>query len=165
MRNSKTITYLVILAIVLTLSVGYAVISAVDMTVSGTAAAATENLDVIFTKAEGSSTKATGTASNNLTAGITVSNLTLNETVYVTYTIKNNETDLSASIKQGSITNSNTEYFQVTTDATTAKTVAASGTATVKVSVKLIKTPVTSTYNSANITVKFTASPVDNKSA
>lgn len=161
MRNSRTITYLVILAIVLTLSVGYAVISAVDMTVSGTAAAATENLDVVFSKAEGSSTKATGTASN-LTAGITVSNLTLNETVYVTYTVTNNETDVAASIKQASITNSNTEYFQVTTDATTAKSVAAKGTTTVKVSVKLIKTPVASANNSANITVKFTATPTNN---
>ena len=93
MRNNKSKTYLLLILFVLTLSVGYAVISAVDMTISGTAAAATEDLDVEFVSATTSnSTKVkAGVNTDTLTANITVSDIVLNETLTATYTIINNE--------------------------------------------------------------------------
>ena len=141
MRNNKSKTYLLLILFVLTLSVGYAVISAVDMTISGTAAAATEDLDVEFVSATTSnSTKVkAGVNTDTLTANITVSDIVLNETLTATYTIINNETDVNATIQTTNIANSNSEYFTVTTDASTAKTVNAGKTTTVTLIDKMFK--------------------------
>lgn len=165
MKNKKATTYLVILALVLTLSVGYAVISAVDMTISGSAAATTEDLNVEFISATTSNEEkiTAGINTNSLTANIRVTSISLNETLTATYTIKNNETDVDALIKTTEIINSNSEYFEVTTDAATEKSITAGATTTVTVSVKLIKTPVTETQNTTTITINLEARPMDNK--
>lgn len=163
MKNKKSLLSLGILTLVLVLGVGYAVVSSVDLSVNGTAKVQGVDLKVAFngTTEVSSKDKVTATATDgSLTANITVKDLTLNETVTATYTIKNTETDVDASLIQKSVANDKDEYFQVTTDATTAKTISAGGTTTVTVSVKLIKTPVLDADSTANIKVNLTATPV-----
>lgn len=167
MRNKKSLLSICLFALVLILGVGYAVVNYVDVSISGTAGAKTQPIKVSFSKVKtvSSSDKVSATATSGTLSGtISVSELTLNETVSATYTIQNTETDVDATVVQQAISNSNSEYFQVTTDAATAKTVSKGGTVDVTVSVKLIKTPVKEADNSASITVTFRATPVDNAS-
>jgi hypothetical protein len=168
MRNKKSLLSICLFALVLILGVGYAVVNYVDLTISGTATAKAQAIKVSFSKVKtvnpSDKVKATAQA-GTLTGTITVSELTLNETVSATYTIQNQETDVDATVIQQNISNNNSEYFQVTTDATSAKTVSKGGTVDVTVSVKLIKTPVKEANNSATIGVTFRAAPVDNKTS
>ena len=168
MRNKKSLLSICLFALVLILGVGYAVVNYVDVSISGTAGAKAEPIKASFTDktkvSDASKVTATATA-NTLSGTIKVTGLTLNETVTATYTIQNKETDVDATVKQQSITNSNTEYFEVTTDATTAKTVSKGGSVEVTVSVKLKKTPVTEADSTATIGVTFRATPVDNSTS
>lgn len=163
MKNKKSLLSVCLLVLVLILGVGYAVVSSVNLTISGTAKVGTSNLKVSFNgTATPSSDKVTASAENNsLSANIAVTDLTLNESVTATYTIKNEETDVNAQILKNSITNDKEAYFQVTTDVDSSpKTIVAGGTTTVTVTVKLIKTPVESADSTANITVTLEATPV-----
>lgn len=164
MKNKKSLLSLGLLALVLVLGVGYAVVTSVNLSINGTAKVQGADLRVAFTETTSVSKedKVTATATDgSLTASIAVKDLTLNESVTATYTIKNSETDVKASVIQQGITNDKENYFEVTTDATTAKTIDAGGTTTVTITVKLIKTPVLDTDSTANITVNLTASPVN----
>lgn len=164
MKNKKSLLSFGLLALILILGVGYAVVSNVGLEISGSASVKSANLKVSFngTTSVSDDTKVTAEATNGSLAGtINVSNLTLNETVTATYTIKNEETDVSASVIKESITNDKSEFFQVTTDVdSVAKTIDAGGTTTVTVSVKLIKTPISDADSTATIKVNLTASPV-----
>lgn len=165
MKNKKSLLSVCLLVLVLILGVGYAVVSSVNLTISGTATVKDAALKVSFngTTTVSNSDKVTATAENNsLSANITVTDLTLGESVTATYTIQNKETDINAEILKNSITtNGKDAYFQVTTDVDdSAKTIAAEGTETVTVTVKLIQTPVESTDSTANITVTLAATPV-----
>ena len=161
MRNRKSFNTVIIFALVLFLSVGYAVVNSVTLSVTGTSTSATEDLEVYFNGTTSvSSSKVTATATNGTTsASILVNDLTLNETVTATYTVVNNETDIGASYLVNSINLSNSEYFSVTTDASSAKIIAAKGTNTITVTVKMVKTPVDSSMNSSTITINLTATP------
>lgn len=161
MRNRKSFNTVIIFALVLFLSVGYAVVNSVTLSVTGTSTAATEDLAVYFNGTTSvSSSKVTATATNGTTsASILVNDLTLNETVTATYTVVNNETDVGASYLVNSINLSNSEYFSVTTDAGSARNIAAKGTNTITVTVKMVKTPVDSTNSSSSITINLTATP------
>lgn len=161
MRNRKSFNTLIIFALVLFLSVGYAVVSSVTLSVTGTSIAATEDLEVYFNGTTSvSSSKVTATATNGTTsASILVNDLTLNETVTATYTVVNNETDVGASYIVNDINLSNSEYFSVTTDASSARNIAAKGTNTITVTVKMVKTPVDSSKSSSTITINLTATP------
>ena len=161
MRNRKSFNTLIIFALVLFLSVGYAVVNSVTLSVTGTSTAATEDLEVYFNGTTSvSSSKVTATATNGTTsASILVNDLTLNETVTATYTVVNNETDVGASYLVNSINLSNSEYFSVTTDAGTAKSIPAKGTNTITVTVKMVNTPVDSSMSSSTITINLTATP------
>lgn len=164
MRKQKSIFGIGILVLVLVLGVGYAVVNSVGLDISGSATVKGASLKVSFNgETETSSTdKVTATATDgSLSASIAVKDLTLNESVTATYTIKNEETDVNASVIKASIENDKSDYFEVTTDVdTTAKTITAGGTSTVTITVKLIKTPVTSADSTATIKVSLTASPV-----
>lgn len=166
MKNKKNAMTVAILAIIFLLGVGYAVVSSVSLTITGSAGAQTENIDVSFngtvTKSSSSKVEASATA-DTLTANIIVSDLTLNETVTATYTVVNKETDVAASLANTSITNNKSNYFEVTTsiDPTTGTICPNNGTATVTVSVKMIKTPVSADDSTANITLSYSATPVD----
>lgn len=164
MKNKKSLLSFGLLALVLVLGVGYAVVSSVNLDISGTAKVKGTDLKVSFngTTTVSSADKVTATATDGtLNATIAVKDLTLNEAVTATYTIKNEETDVNASVVKASIENDKSAYFEVTTDVdSSAKTIDAAGTGTVTVTVKLIKTPVADTDSTATIKVNLTASPV-----
>ena len=163
MKKQKSILGVGLLILVLVLGVGYAVVSNVGLDISGNAAVKGAVLKAAFNGTTDVSNEdkviaeATGDA---LTAKITVKDLELNDEVTATYTIKNDETDVNANLVQGTIENDKEEFFQVTTDATTAKTITAGGITTVTVTVKLIKTPVSIDDSTATIKVNLTATPV-----
>lgn len=163
MKSKKSLLSLGLLALVLVLGVGYAVVSSVTLEISGTASVEESDLKVSFKEVKEVSNSTKVSASVNSTdskkANITVTGLTLNESVTATYTIQNEESDVAAEVVQGSITNDKPTYFEVTTDLTTAKTVDANGTIDVVVTVKLIKTPIDSADSTAIITIPFTATP------
>ena len=165
MKNRKSLLTISIFALVLVLSVGYAVVSSVELDITGTAEAQAQDLKVSFKSASPNSGDVKGTVTaGSLTASLTANNLTLNNPVTVTYVVENSETDVNALIKEKTITNSNTEYFSVTTNAASGLTCNAKGTTNVTVTVTLIKTPVETADNSANIEIALTASPINNAS-
>lgn len=164
MKNKKSLLSLGLLALVLVLGVGYAVVSSVTLDISGTAKIKDSNLAVSFNGVTSVSddAKVTATATDGaLSATIAVKDLVLNETVTATYTIKNTENDVNAEVIKASIENDKSNYFTVTTDVdSAAKTIDAGGTNTVTVTVKLAKTPVSIDDSTATIKVNLTASPV-----
>lgn len=172
MKKQKTIFGLAILAAILMLGIGYAAVSDITLNIGGAAdALADSDFDVIFTNEENDITinktnapQATVTADVNTNdktqANISVSGLTTKgEKVEVTYTIANNSADLSASLT-ATTSNSNNDYFSITSSITdTPVVVAKDETTTVKVTVELIKTPIDTDQN-ATIGVKLTAKPI-----
>lgn len=152
-----------LIVLVLLLGVGYATVSSVNLNINGTANAETKELQVFYDGVNsGTSDKVTAISSpdKERTATFTVENMTLDETVTMTFEVKNYETDVNATLAAPSVTqNTNRDYFQVTTscDKTTLN---AGDTATITVNVKLIKTPVTAEAGSTTVTVGMTASPV-----
>lgn len=166
MKNKKNTMTVAILALIFLLGVGYAVISSVNLTITGSAGAQSESINVSFngtTAVSNSSKVQASSTAGTLGANITVSDLTLNETVTATYTVVNKETDVAAVLDNTSITNNKSTYFEVITsiNQTAGSICPDNGTATVTVSVKMIKTPVTTADSTANITLNYTATPVD----
>ena len=163
MKNRKKMITTALIVLVLLLGVGYATVSSVNLNINGTAKAESKELQVFYDGTNsGTSAKVTAISSpvNTRAATFTVENMTLNETVTMTFEVKNYETDVNATLAALSVTqNTKQEYFQVTTscDKTTLN---AGGTATITVNVKLIKTPVTEEAGSTTVTVEMAASPV-----
>lgn len=163
MKNRKKMITTALIVLVLLLGVGYATVSSVNLNINGTANAETKELQVFYDGVNsGTSDKVTAISSpdKERTATFTVENMTLDETVTMTFEVKNYETDVNATLAAPSVTqNANRDYFQVTTscDKTTLN---AGDTATITVNVKLIKTPVTAEAGSTTVTVGMAASPV-----
>ena len=163
MKNRKKMITTALIVLVLLLGVGYATVSSVSLNINGTSKAETKELQVFYDGTNsGTSAKVTAISSPVKTreATFTVESMTLNETVTMTFEVKNYETDVNATLAAPSVTqNTNEEYFQVTTscDKTTLN---AGDTATITVNVKLIKTPVTAEAGSTTVTVGMAASPV-----
>ena len=163
MKNRKKMITTALIVLVLLLGVGYATVSSVSLNINGTSKAETKELQVFYDGVNsGTSDKVTAISSpdKERTATFTVDNMTLNETVTMTFEVKNYETDVNATLAAPSVTqNTNEEYFQVTTscDKTTLN---AGDTATITVNVKLIKTPVSEEAGSTTVTVEMAASPV-----
>ena len=165
MRNRKSLLSISIFTLVLVLSVGYAVVNSVELDISGAAAAVAQDLKVSFKSATPTTGDVKGTVTEgSLSASITANNLTLNNPVTVTYVVENSESDVNALIKEKTITNSNEEYFSVTTNVKDGVTCNAKSTTNVVVTVTLIKTPVESEDNSASIDIVLSASPINNAS-
>lgn len=164
MNRKKTLYGLGLLALILVLGVGYAVVSEVTLNIDGDATVASEALKVSFngvTDTEDDGKVVASSTDNSLNASIQVTNLTLNEAVSATYTIKNQETDVDANVIKKQISNDKPEFFEVTTSVDdSAETITAGGTGTVTVTVKLIKTPIETSDSTANIQIDLTASPV-----
>lgn len=164
MKNRKKMITTALITLVLLLGVGYATVSSVSLNINGKANAESKELQVFYDGVN------SGTASGKVTtisspvkareATFTVENMTLNETVTMTFEVKNYETDVNATLAAPSVTqNTNEEYFQVTTSCD--KTTLNPGdTATITVNVELIKTPVTDEAGSTTVTVAMAASPV-----
>lgn len=164
MNRKKTLYGLGLLALILVLGVGYAAVSEVTLNIDGSATVASEALKVSFngvTDTEDDGKVVASSTDNSLNASIQVTNLTLNEAVSATYTIKNQETDVDANVIKKQISNDKPEFFEVKTSVDdSAETITAGGTGTVTVTVKLIKTPIETSDSTANIQIDLTASPV-----
>ena len=164
MKNRKKMITTALIVLVLLLGVGYATVSSVSLNINGTAKAESKELQVFYDGVNSGTVSGKVTAisspENTRAATFTVENMTLNETVTMTFEVKNYETDVNATLAAPSVTqNANRDYFQVTTscDKTTLN---AGDTATITVNVKLIKTPVTAEAGSTTVTVGMAASPV-----
>lgn len=177
MRNKKSFLTLVILALVLILGVGYAAVSGVSLSITGTVSTADETLDVYFTGTPTVSnttgnvvaTGALGSGEKPLAATIEVSGLSdVGDTATVTYTVKNDDKDLAAAIAETTreVMNGSTDlsdYFEVTTDYSE-EVIAPNGQITVAVTVRLAKLPIEAENSTANITIEFDATPVQPES-
>lgn len=163
MKNKRSFLLLTLLVLVFFFGIGYAVVSSIDLEIGGTADVQNADLKVAFngTTDVSNEQKVTATAvDNSLSATIEVKNLELNEIVTATYYIKNMETDVNASISVDNIQNNKTDFFEVFTDIDTdAKTIEGGSVGYVKVTVKLIKTPIIAEDSKATIKVFLTASP------
>ncbi len=162
-RNTKAIVGLVLLVAVLLVAVGYAAITATQLTINGTANATTkqENFNVEFTGtptvSDADKVEAKLVDQKPLNAIMNVSKLTAKgDTATATYTIANTSADLSA-VLSATTTNTNDEYFKITQNIAKA-TVAAGDTTTITVTVELIKTPITQDEETT-IGVAITAEP------
>lgn len=163
MKNKKSLLGLGLLALVLVLGVGYAVVSDVVLTINGSASVGTEDLKVSFEGTVAADQGVTASATKgSLTGNIEVTGLDhIGDTATATYTIQNLETDVAAEITKESITVSNSGYFKVTTSVDNdALTIARNNTGTVTVTVELIKMPITAEESTTSITVKLNAAAV-----
>lgn len=166
MRNKKSFLSLGILALVLVLGVGYAAVSTVQLTIGGTASAKEATLKVSLKSAENDIAEdSTASVTHTFAAGdtedkFTISDMSLNETITITYKIQNEETDVDAILTENTtLTNSNPTNFEVSYDIKTAEVAAGTEEGEVTVTVKLIKTPVDDTENSTSISFVLDAAP------
>ena len=167
-QNKKKIQIMIfVLIAVITLGVGYAAITAINLVTNGNATATEnqENFKVKFTTA--AVTTGTGTAAIDTNdpkvATFDVTGLTkVGDTAVATYTVLNDSSGIGARISLN-LTNSNTEYFSVT-EAIGDTELQAGDTTTATVTVTMLKTPIEAAVSSS-ITGTLTASPLENASA
>ena len=171
-QNKKTLQIvLIVLVAVLTLGIGYASISAINLIINGNATANVNqnNFKVHFTQAQSitGSTGASGTSSidtqDDTKAMFDVTGLTkVGDYAEAVYTVRNDSNGIGAEITLN-LTSSNTEYFKVTETILDDKLQAGEET-TAKVRVEMIKTPITDAV-STSITATLTASPLEDAQA
>ena len=163
-----------VLIAVLILGIGYSAISAVNLKVtgSGTITADQNNFDVHFKDVTGngpekqcSVTGATveATYTDDLNATINISGFTKkDDEATVVYFIENGSEDIDALLSTPvTVTNSNSEYFEVTATLNDTELAANGGMTSLVINVKAIKTPVTEDATT-NITATVVANPVSN---
>ena len=148
MDKKKTIILVTLLLLVVCIGIGYAVISSINLTISGQvdAEANQGNFVVEFSGepvvSDSNKVIATIEPDNKLSASIDVTKLSAKgDYVTATYTIENNE-----------------EFFNVTYKFADDKPLLKGETTTIEVRVELIKTPITQD-ESTDITVTITADP------
>ena len=163
MKNKKSLLGLGLLALVLVLGVGYAVVSQVTLTFGGTATGVAETtLKVDIEGVNDSKTGVTHTLNGcGISDSFTIDDMTLDEVVTMTYTVKNHEKDVAATLTGVQLTNTNSEYFEANYSIENPN-LAALGTTTVVVTVKMVKTPVVTEKNTAKIDFTINAVPVNN---
>ena len=163
--NAKIVGGVLVLAVIL-VAVAYAAITSTQLNINGTgnATANQSNFKVEFIGTPTTGGKGTTTAtidSSVKTNGtVTVNGLTAKgDEATATYTVKNQSADLSADLS-AEATSSNEEYFEVlcTLEKTTLK---AQEETTLKVTVRLLKTPIDETKENlkTDIRVTVTAEP------
>ena len=163
--NAKIVGGVLVLAVIL-VAVAYAAITSTQLNINGTgnATANQSNFKVEFIGTPTTGGKGTTVAtidSNVKTNGtVTVNGLTAKgDEATATYTVKNQSADLSADLSSEA-TSSNEEYFEVlcTLEKTTLK---AQEETTLKVTVRLLKTPIDETKENlkTDIGVTVTAEP------
>ena len=166
MKKKKSLLSLGILALVLVLGVGYAVVSNVGLTFDGTATVADADLKVSITGVQDAKTgdaeithswKASGEKADTFE----ITKMVLNETVTITYTVTNVETDVTAYLAQKTaLTNSNPDHFIAEYSiADGGEELAPGESTTVTVTVTLKTTPTTQEESSAEIGFALEASP------
>ena len=163
--NAKIVGGVLVLAVIL-VAVAYAAITSTQLNINGTgnATANQSNFKVEFigtpTTGGKGTTKATIDSSVKTNGTVTVNGLTAKgDEATATYTVKNQSADLSADLT-AEATSSNEEYFEVlcTLEKTTLK---AQEETTLKVTVRLLKTPIDETKENlkTDIGVNVTAEP------
>lgn len=166
MKNKKSLLSLGLLALILVLGVGYAVVSAVGFTFNGTATVADSEINVTISAVDDDATHAT-VDHNNFQAGdeqakFTITGMALNETVKVTYTVTNNEADVKAKLAEKvALTNTNPDFFTVDYDIVDAELDPKESTEVV-VTVTLHQTPINSNDASTSIAFELEAQPNGN---
>ena len=160
-KTSKIIIAFVIVA-VLILGIAYAAIQNVTLHITGTATAGAsqENFTVKFsgTPEVSDSDKVTAAVTDDINATINVSGLSSKgEVVTARYTIQNTSADLSANLS-ATLSNSNTEFFNVTYDFESESITSAEAT-TITVTVELLKTPIEESVSST-VGIQIVAEPV-----
>jgi len=173
-QNKKTLQIvLIVLVAVLTLGIGYAAISAVNLIINGNATAnpSDTNFKVKFLKETGVTPKITseygGTGDIDVTSDTTATfNITgldaVGESAVANFKVKNESNNVGAEISL-SVTNSNSEYFKVTETINDNKLQAGEET-TATVKVEMIKTPINNAV-ATSITATLIATPLENNSA
>ena len=167
-QNKKKLQLLLlVLVAILTLSIGYASISALNFIINGngTVSVSNENFKVYFTNSI--ITEGKGTVSideEDATIGyFDVTGLSKEgDEATATYTVLNDSNGVGADISL-QLTNSNNEYFKVTTTVVD-DTLQAGEETDVRVKVEMLKTPIESAV-STNISATLVATPLENDSA
>lgn len=165
MDKSKSKPLVIIMAIIILLGIGYALVSSIKLDTSNTTQRETQELYVVFkeTTKVTNMDKVTATKNENedLTANIEVKNLKLNETAAATYTVQNKELDIHANLVATKIENSNPEYFKVTTNLKENEVVKSqNGELDIEISITLIKTPLKQEDSTTTIKITFDAIPI-----
>ena len=164
-KNTKIVGGILLVAIIL-VAVAYAAITNVELNINGvgSAQAKQENFKVEFIGTPSTSGKGTTTAtiseSDKTKGTVNVTGLTAKgDEATATYTVKNQSSDISADLT-AEATSSNQTYFEVicSLEKTTLK---AQEETTLKVTVRLLKTPIDETKEDLNsdIDVTLTADP------
>ena len=162
MSKTSKIILVTIVATCILLGLGYAAITNITLNIAGTASAAADsgNFKVRFvgTPTVSDSSYTTARITEEHEATIEVDGLTsAGQSVTATYEIKNESSDLSADLNVAT-TNSNTDYFKISSQLGKSSLIANEST-TVLVTVELIKTPIDADV-SATVGVNLTAMPV-----
>ena len=174
-NNKKRIQALIVILIaVITLGIGYASISAINLFINGNATATVDqnNFDVHFVSTSDTpsltgNVTLTGSASisqqDSKVALFDVGGLTkVGDYAIATYTIINNSGGIGAELSLD-LTNSNPEYFKVT-ETVTDNILQAGDTTTGTIKVEMIKTPI-DTNVTTSITGTLTATPMEDAQA
>ena len=169
--KKKNFKMFLILGLVLFLSVGYAVVNSVTLTITGSAGAGSEEINTFFTGATEISKTSSATVTPTVTAesktaSLAISNMTLNETVTVKYKIANEETDVGAKVTVDNITNSNPTYYDVSATMSSSSIMCPSSSDIgdynyLIVTVKLKKTPIDEASGKTNIGVTITSTAAE----
>ena len=159
MAQRNTLLLVLILAVLL-LGTAYAALENITLNINGTVQATPDqsNFKVTFVGSPSSSGDGSATLqlTSDTTATMNVYGLSvLGDKLTATFSIKNASSDLSAQLSS-TVTNNNTTYFKVTPVLTTTD-LEHGETTTLKVSVELIKTPITTQTDS--IQINIVASP------
>lgn len=176
MKQKRTFVTLLLVIALLCLGIGYALITSTTLTIGGNVTASPDGANFVVKFKDNVSASvtvgpdtavATPTASGTA-AELNVTGLTsAGDTVVATYTIVNESPDLLAnvSLKTGEVTG-NADYFEITPEIVDdnknteiATLEADGGTTTVKVTVKLVKTPIDADVT-GKINVELEAEPV-----
>ena len=163
--NAKIVGGVLVLAVIL-VAVAYAAITSTQLNINGTGNATTNQsnfkVEFIGTPTTGGKGTTTATIDSNIktNGNVEVNGLTAKgDEATATYTVKNQSADLSADLS-AEATSSNEEYFEVlcTLEKTTLK---AQEETTLKVTVRLLKTPIDETKENlkTDIGVTVTAEP------
>ena len=160
-----------ILIAIVVIGIGYAAITAVPLVINGTGTISPDqsNFNVVYTACVETSKSpntvtTTCSASNTTTATFAVSDMTkAGDTATITFTVTNNSTDLKADLTKAAtyITNSNTEYFEVTETTFTETTLNPGATTTQVVTVRALKTPVGNADVSGTFKLELSADPTN----
>lgn len=162
MRQRKILLLLGVVVAILMMSVGYAAIQQVNITVTGNAVVSPDqgNFKVAFVGTPTYSGKGTAilAITGDRTATINANGLTAKgDKLTAVFAVANTSIDITAYLA-GSVTNVNTEYFKVTSTLDSAILEPQTGVTNLNVTVELIKTLISGNQTDS-VTVELIASP------